>query len=184
MKKSPVVGLAALVVLLILFRLYEGWPVGNSSQVFDPRIRDTLWKLGLRAIESRDVPVSAVLLYGDSIIGSGWNTVLRDTNAGGHAEINAISDALRRMGRLRFGSLHRDSLLLVSTFEPCAMCQGAILEYNIRNVVYLKAKPALYLLKEDARAFRYLWERRKATAYALQESLFVRHPDYGKSNEN
>ena len=86
MKKSPVVGLAALVVLLILFRLYEGWPVGNSPQVFDPRIRDTLRKLGLRAIESRDVPVSAVLLYGDSIIGSGWNTVLRDTNAGGHAE--------------------------------------------------------------------------------------------------
>ena len=183
MKKSFGFGIGAIAILLILLRLYAGWAAEFSSPEYTPNVRDTLWTLGLRSLESRDIPVSAVVLYGDSIIGFGWNTVLRDTNAGGHAEINAISDALRRVGRARFMKLDRDSLSLISTFEPCAMCRGAILGYNIRNVLYFKPKPATLLMKEDLRMVRYLWERRKTDGDTLQDSLFVRHPDYDKKNE-
>ncbi|MBK8340910.1 MAG: nucleoside deaminase [Flavobacteriales bacterium] len=87
---------------------------------------DVLANLGKEAISSGDVPVAALLLYNDDVIGRGYNTVRRDGNAGGHAEVNAISDAFRSLGWERFERLDRDRMVLLTTFEPCAMCKGLI----------------------------------------------------------
>ncbi|MBK9759331.1 MAG: nucleoside deaminase [Flavobacteriales bacterium] len=137
-----------------------------------------LRNLGVRAIPARDVPVAALLLFGDSIIGRGFNTVRRDGNAGGHAEINTITDAMRSFGIDAFNKLDRDRLTLISTFEPCAMCKGAILEYRIRNVRYVKAKSMLHWLREDLRGISYDIGKTRIGPVGLQDSLFRMHPNY------
>lgn len=140
-----------------------------------------LAEAGLLAAKSGDVPVAAIILYGDSIIGRGYNTVVKDTNAAGHAEINAISDALARMGPGRFRHLNRDSLVLISTLEPCPMCRGAIIEYRIRRVVFLKGRSFSHWLGELGRQLRYEWNKGKGSDEALQDSLLRQHPGYDPS---
>jgi len=166
-----------LAVVLLLLLSYAQWHVTPSPPLRD-EVLDTLRTLGGMALASSDVPVGAVVLYGDRIIGEGFNTVERDTAAGGHAEINAISDAFRHVGYEAFQKMNRDSLVLVSTFEPCLMCRGAILEYRIRHVIFVKGKPIFHWLKEDFRTFAYYWRRRQAGPEALQDSLFARHPQF------
>ncbi len=178
--RAFMISLATLiVVLLLLFGSYSQWHVRPSEEVAE-EILDTLRVLGAKALETKDVPVGAVVLVGEEIIGSGYNTVQRDSSAGGHAEIEALTDAIRRLGFERFQALDRDSLLLVTTFEPCLMCRGAILEYNVRNVVFLKGKPVLSWLREDLRTFRYSWTRKQGGPASLQDSLFRQHPQYPK----
>lgn len=137
-----------------------------------------LRELGTLAARNRDVPIAAIVLYGDSIIGKGYNTVVRDTDAGGHAEINAISNALAAVGPARFQELSRDSLVLISTLEPCPMCQGAIMEYRIRHVVFLKGRSFLHRVKQLGKQLRYEWNREKGIDEGLQDSLLQEHPDY------
>ena len=162
---------------MVLLAYYRPWsPLVPQHEPH--RIVRRLETLGDSALGSRDVPVAALILYGDSVIGSGYNTVKAAGDAGGHAEINAISSALRRMGEKEFSALNRDSLVLVTTFEPCAMCRGAIVLYNIRRVDILKRKPTAALLREDIRILRYYWQREFSGPEALQDTLFGRHPDY------
>ena len=162
------------------FILYKTSHVFSDKEKLSSSLSKELTTLAIQALKSEDVPISSVLLYGRKIIGRGYNTVLRDTNAGGHAEINAISDALKKYSRRDFSLLERDSLLLISTFEPCIMCRGAILEYNIRNVKYLKAKTTWHWMKEDLRSDRFLWNRMNIERERLQDSLFELHPGYKK----
>jgi len=149
-----------------------------SSSVESPETLKQLELLGDSALASKDVPVAALLLYGGHVLGAGYNTVVRDGNAGGHAEINAISSALRALGEEHFRHLDRDSLRFVTTFEPCAMCRGAIVGYNIRKVEILKLKSVFDLLQEDLKILRYYWKRIAVDGAALQDTLFRRHPDY------
>jgi tRNA(Arg) A34 adenosine deaminase TadA len=131
-----------------------------------------------QSLKSQDVPVGALLIYEDSILSTGYNTVYRDSNAGGHAEINAISNAVRKIGFSSFSKLDRNKLVLVSTFEPCMMCRGAIIEYNIRNVYFLKGKGLFHWLKNDMKQLRYEWNKSHADGEESQDSLFLLHPKY------
>jgi cytidine deaminase len=135
------------------------------------------------ALMHGDVPVAAVLLYNDSVIGTGYNTVLANGNAGGHAEINAISSAITLLGKETFDTLDKKSLTLISTFEPCPMCRGAIIEYNIRSVVYLKPKSLWYWFFKDGAMLRYEIAKRGGEPKWLQDSLFVKHPKYAGQNK-
>jgi tRNA(adenine34) deaminase len=78
-----------------------------------------------------EVPVGAVIIHDGKVVGRGHN--LRETQADplAHAEILAISDAAKALGRWRlFGCT------LVVTLEPCPMCAGAIVNARIDRVVY------------------------------------------------
>ena len=179
MRRSIVAFLCSLLALAGLVALgHWHWHVTSSRKEIDTRLRQRLVQLGARALRSRDVPVACIILYGDSMLGIGYNTVLSDSDAGGHAEINALSSALRHVGPRAFGRLNRDSLLLLTTFEPCPMCRGAILEYGIRRVVFLKGKPLMQRIREDVAAFRYEWRRTQQEPSSLQDTLFRRHPDF------
>lgn len=130
------------------------------------------------SLKTLDVPVGSVLIYNGYIIGEGFNTVLRDTNTGGHAEINALNNAIKKLGFTAFNKLNRDSLFLITTYEPCMMCRGAIIEYNIRHVLFLKDKGLLHWLKNDAKQFRYEWYKTQTVGEFSQDSLFMLHPRY------
>ena len=162
--------------LLLLCAFYTRWFFFDGDEPLEAGHLRLIRNEGVAALQSRDVPVGSILLFGDEVIGVGHNTVYRDSNAGGHAEINAISDAMRKIGIERFVHLNRDSLLLITTYEPCLMCRGAILEWNIRHVEFLKGKDLLHWLREDYRTLRYQWLRTKRAPGEMQDTLFRMHP--------
>lgn len=153
----------------------------RAPLVAEPWQVERLQALGQEAIASRDVPVAALLLHGGRLIGSGRNTVLSHGDAAGHAEVNAVSDAIRSLGWQRFNALNRDSLLLLTTFEPCAMCRGMLLEHRIGQVAYLHGKSLGHWLREDARWLLYELLLRPGAPEDLQERLFMQHPGYPES---
>jgi len=170
--------LHAALMVGIVFLLHSQWRLFRPASETPPGYRQELVQLALRSLETRDVPVASLLIYRGEIIGRGYNTVVRNRRAGEHAEINAISEALDSLGFQQFQALDRDSLWLITTFEPCMMCAGALVIYNIQKVCFLKEKPLADNLRQDARLFRYFWKREALQPAALQDSLFYLHPDY------
>ena len=75
------------------------------------------------------IPIGAVLVHGDRIIGRGHNRRVQQGSAVLHGEM----DALERAGR-HPASVYRNSVMY-TTLSPCAMCSGAILLYGIPYVV-------------------------------------------------
>jgi len=148
----------------------------RSNKNVDSIQLQTLIDNASQSLKSNDVPVGALLIYNDSVLSTGYNTVYRDSNAGGHAEINAISNAIQKTGFKNFSKLDRNKLILVSTFEPCMMCKGAIMEYNIRQVYFLKEKGIFHWLKEDLKQVRYEWNKHQSDGGEFQDSLFMLHP--------
>ena len=83
-----------------------------------------------------EVPVGAVVVHEDKIIGRGQNRVLRDTDPTAHAEIVALREAGLALGNYRL-----EDCTLYATLEPCAMCAGAILHARIARLVYAAPDP-------------------------------------------
>ncbi|WP_239519516.1 tRNA adenosine(34) deaminase TadA [Arcanobacterium phocisimile] len=88
-------------------------------------------ELARRAGEAGDVPVGALVFADDVVIGTGWNTREVDADPCGHAEINALREAARALGRWNLSGC-----TLVVTLEPCTMCAGAIVNSRISCVVF------------------------------------------------
>ena len=84
-----------------------------------------------RAFEQEEVPIGAVIVAGDRVIGRGHNLVetLRDATA--HAEMQALTAAASTLG----GKYLQECTLYV-TVEPCVMCAGAIAWSQIGSVVW------------------------------------------------
>ena len=90
-----------------------------------------------RAAEAADeVPVGAVVVLDDMIIGAGCNQVITNSDPTAHAEVMAIRAAGRKLGNYRL-----EGCTLYSTLEPCAMCAGAMLHARIARLVYAAADP-------------------------------------------
>ncbi len=170
--------LHAVFIAGIVFLFHSKWHLFRPVSELPPGYKPQLVRLALHSLETRDVPVASLLIYRGEIIGRGYNTVVRNRRAGEHAEINAISDALDSLGFRQFQTLDRDSLWLITTFEPCMMCAAALVIYNIQKVYFIKEKPISDNLRQDARLLRHFWKREALQPAALQDSLFYLHPDY------
>lgn len=184
MKKTLLIFITAILFLLLVSiiletQIYHLFP----EKKIDNNIKSELFELGKESIKSLDVPVAAVIIYNNRIIGKGYNTVLRDTSAGGHAEINAITDAIKNVGIRRFNELNRDSLVLISSFEPCLMCKGAIQLYKIKHVLFLKSKSLIHWMGNSYGELLYEINKRKTDMEILQDSLFNLYPKYNTSGE-
>lgn len=87
--------------------------------------------LGMKAADSGDVPVGALVVRDGEIIGRGCNMREANGDPTAHAEIVAIRDAAERLG-----NWHLDGCELYVTLEPCPMCAGAIINSRIKTVVF------------------------------------------------
>ncbi len=96
----------------------------------------TLFELCDKSLESEDIPIGAIIINNDSIIGSGYNTREKDENVLGHAEINAILEAQETIGNWNLSG----SVMYV-TLKPCSMCCEIIRQSRISEVYYLLDKP-------------------------------------------
>ena len=84
------------------------------------------------ALSTYDVPIGAVVVdAGGTVIGRGRNRREADADPTGHAEILALRDAGRRLGRWRL-----EDCALYVTLEPCVMCAGAIVLARLPLVVF------------------------------------------------
>lgn len=84
-----------------------------------------------KAFELGEVPVGAVVVFEERVIGRGHNLTNSLHDATAHAEMIALSAAFNH-----FGDWRLENCYLFSTLEPCAMCSGAIILSRIDTIVY------------------------------------------------
>lgn len=78
-----------------------------------------------------EVPIGAVIVRDNEVIGTGYNRRETDRDPTAHAELMAIREASEKLGAWRLLGC-----TLYVTLEPCPMCAGAILQARIERVVY------------------------------------------------
>ncbi len=83
------------------------------------------------AADAGEVPIGAVVVRGNEIVGRGHNRREGDKSALAHAELLAIQDACTRLGGWRLFDCD-----LYVTLEPCPMCAGAIINARIQHVYF------------------------------------------------
>lgn len=86
--------------------------------------------------EEHEVPVGAVLVQDDVIVGEGWNRNITLHDPTAHAEIQALRAAGTRLANHRLSGT-----TLYVTLEPCVMCAMAMIHARIARVVYAAADP-------------------------------------------
>lgn len=98
--------------------------------------QDTYWmqqaiQLAYHAKSQNEVPVGAILILNNEIIGEGWNQPVSSTDSTAHAEIIALRNAAKKLNNYRL----LDTTLYV-TLEPCIMCVGAMIHARIKRLVF------------------------------------------------
>jgi tRNA(adenine34) deaminase len=97
------------------------------------------------------VPVGAVIILGDQVIGRGHNRREQDRDPTAHAEVVALRAAAQQLGQWRVPGT------LVVTQEPCPMCAGALVNARVERLVYGCLNPkagavvTLYQVPTDTR---------------------------------
>jgi tRNA(adenine34) deaminase len=84
-----------------------------------------------RAQDAGEVPVGAVVVIDNQIIGRGYNRPIGLNDPTAHAEILALREAAERVGNYRL-----TGATLYVTIEPCAMCAGAVVNARIKRLVF------------------------------------------------
>lgn len=103
-------------------------------------------ELARRAQQDGEVPVGAVVVLEDKILGEGWNRPIAIADPTAHAEIEALRAAAATLKNYRL-----PSATLYVTLEPCDMCLGAMFHARIARVVYGATDPKKRILKSQVK---------------------------------
>jgi tRNA(adenine34) deaminase len=93
-------------------------------------------KEAARAFENGEVPVGAVVVQKNQVIGKGYNQVETLNDPTAHAEMIAITAATNHIGNWRLNGCD-----IYVTLEPCIMCTGAILNARLQNLFFAEFDP-------------------------------------------
>ena len=99
-------------------------------------------ELARRAQGEGEVPVGAVVVLDDNIIGEGWNRPIAAADPTAHAEIQALRAAAASQKNYRL-----TGATLYVTLEPCDMCVGAMFHARVARAVYGATDPKKLVLK-------------------------------------
>jgi tRNA(adenine34) deaminase len=101
-------------------------------------------ELARRAQAEGEVPIGAVVVFQDEVIGEGWNRPIAANDPTAHAEIQALRAAAssRKNYRLTGATLY-------VTLEPCDMCVGAMFHARIARAVFGATDPKKLVLKSN-----------------------------------
>ena len=89
-----------------------------------------------KAFTNNEVPVGAIIVQQNKIIGKGRNRVIENQNVSSHAEIEAIIDASKNVKNYRL-----NKSTIYSSLEPCHMCVKAIVDARIDKIVFAAPEP-------------------------------------------
>jgi len=121
--------------------------------------------LAQQARERGEVPVGAVVVLNDAVIGEGFNQPISAHDPTAHAEIVALRDAASRIGNYRLSGA-----AVYVTIEPCQMCVGAMVHARIARVIYGTREPKAGAIESAMRAHEHpsLNHRMEATGGVLE----------------
>lgn len=128
--------------------------VATSKMMDDAFFMKEALALAHQAMLAGEIPVGAVIVRGDEIIGRGRNARAERKSPLAHAELAAMHDAAEKIKSWRF-----DGCTIYVTLEPCVMCAGAIVQCRIKRVVFgAKDQKAggcvsLYAITSDPRMY-------------------------------
>ena len=105
-----------------------------SSQ--DKLFMERAIELAKESFEDGEVPVGAVVVRDEKIIGEGKNKVIFDNDVTSHAEINAIREASKKIKNYRL----KDCSMYV-TLEPCHMCSKAAVDARLSSIIFAASEP-------------------------------------------
>lgn len=83
-----------------------------------------------------EVPVGAVIVVNDLVLGEGFNRPISSHDPTAHAEVVALRAAAEKLGNYRL-----EGATLYVTLEPCTMCVGALVHARVARVVYAASEP-------------------------------------------
>ena len=84
-----------------------------------------------KALKKGEVPIGAVVVLGDEIIGRGYNQPITMKDPTAHAEIIALKEASNRLDNYRL-----NEAIIYTTLEPCLMCAGALVHARIKKIIF------------------------------------------------
>ncbi len=93
-----------------------------------------------------EVPVGAVLVSEDQLVGAGWNQPISACDPTAHAEIIALRQAAEKLKNYRL-----PGTCLYVTLEPCTMCVGALIHARIERLVYGTTEPKAGVIESQGR---------------------------------
>jgi len=100
------------------------------------RFMGIAYQEALKALDEGEVPIGAVIVHENRIIGRGYNRIEKLSDATAHAEIIAISAASSTIASWRL-----NNCTLYVTLEPCLMCLGAVMQSRIETIVFGASDP-------------------------------------------
>ena len=103
-------------------------------------------ELAKQAQDEDEVPIGAVVVFENRIVGEGWNRPIAAQDPTAHAEIQAMRAAAEKLGNYRLTGAE-----LYVTLEPCDMCVGAMFHARIGRVVYGASDPKKLVLKNQVK---------------------------------
>jgi tRNA(adenine34) deaminase len=101
-------------------------------------------ELARRAANEGEVPIGALVVRDQQILGEGWNRPIAAHDPTAHAEIQALRAAAAKIGNYRLSGA-----TLYVTLEPCDMCVGAMFHARIARTVYGAKDPKKLVLKNQ-----------------------------------
>ena len=90
----------------------------------------------IKAADMGEVPIGAIVVKDNQIIGRGFNQRLTSNHVFAHAEMMAIDQACQTLGDWRL-----EGCTLYVTVEPCAMCAGTMIQARLSRLVYGTTEP-------------------------------------------
>jgi tRNA(adenine34) deaminase len=132
----------------------------------DERFMRAALEQALEAERRAEVPVGAVVVVDEGIVGAGFNQPIGAEDPTAHAEIVALRAAAKRVGNYRLSGA-----TLYVTIEPCQMCVGAMIHARIARVVYGTPEPKAGAIESAMRAHEHpaLNHRMTATGGVLED---------------
>ncbi|MCL2740669.1 MAG: tRNA adenosine(34) deaminase TadA [Oscillospiraceae bacterium] len=112
-------------------RAYGGCRPGPAERYMDLALREA----GKAALKG-EVPVGAVIVRDGAVLAKGRNKRMAGRDVAGHAEIDAMRKAARKLGDWRL-----DGCEMYVTLEPCPMCAGAIIQSRLARLHYGASDP-------------------------------------------
>lgn len=109
--------------------------------------KDEFWmaralELAQCASDRNEVPVGALVVLDDEIIGEGFNQPISMNDPCAHAEILALRSAAQKLNNYRL-----PGAWLYVTIEPCTMCFGAVIHSRIDGIVFGAHEPKAGVLE-------------------------------------
>ena len=148
----------------------------QRSQHIDPFLAAAIEE-ARQGLAEQGIPIGAVLVIDDAIVGRGHNRRVQQRSAILHAEMDCLENA----GRLRAADYRRS--VLYSTLSPCDMCSGAALLYGIPRIVvgenrtfqgpeeYLRARGVQVEIVDEATCYRMMQELISARPQLWHEDI-------------